>query len=131
MRLYRGLKRPYRRALVAPPPGEFLVGTNFTDCAFTALRYADGPRGVVLVVDAPEDGPLRVSEEFWGLDGRGPRRLMVWGPFDEWLVLCVPAKELRSVLRTRKVGALDDAYKGRVLHDVFDKRLLSVDAGLE
>lgn len=50
MRLYRGLKEPYRPEKVTPSPGQPVVGTDFTDCPRTALRYAEGRRGVVLVV---------------------------------------------------------------------------------
>jgi len=35
MRLDRGLKEPYRPEKVAPPPGQRMVGTDFTDCLLT------------------------------------------------------------------------------------------------
>ncbi|MBN2193310.1 MAG: hypothetical protein JW751_10885, partial [Polyangiaceae bacterium] len=45
--LYRGLTLPYD-ANHASRCGD---GTDFTDCPYTALLYAKGPKGVVLVVD--------------------------------------------------------------------------------
>lgn len=63
MRLYRGLKKPYRPELVGAGKGS-IFGTDFADCPFTALQYAAGSRGAVIVVDVPDDDrPLRVSEE--------------------------------------------------------------------
>jgi len=47
MRLYRGLKNPYRPELVGAGQGS-IFGTDFTDCPFTALRYAAGSRGTVI-----------------------------------------------------------------------------------
>jgi hypothetical protein len=60
-----------------------LISTDFTDCPHTALLYARGKRGVVLVVDIPAD-TTRVTEELW-LAGPA-RRLMIWGEFDRFIV---------------------------------------------
>jgi len=49
MRLFRGLKHRYRPERVSR------WGTDFTDCPFTALQYAQGRYGVFIVLDVPED----------------------------------------------------------------------------
>lgn len=98
MRLYRGLRTPYRPELVNTS-APFPAGTNFTDCPYTAVRYASARRGVVLVLEIPPDAALPVTEELW-FDG-GVRRLMVWGRFDPYIVRIVPAKELRAQLRKK------------------------------
>ena len=109
MRLYRGLTRPYDTARVQPAR---TGGTDFTDCPFTALRYASNPRGVVLVLDVPA-GHRRVSEELWMESG--PRRFMLWGTFDDFLVAELSAKELRAHVRRKGVVAASDEYKAAVL----------------
>ncbi len=62
MRLYRGLKQPYKpekcAARISAPAQ--LQGTNFTNCPYRALLYAHSPRGVVLVLDVGPDDPVRV-----------------------------------------------------------------------
>ena len=45
-----------------------MFGTNFADCPFVALQFAAGSRGIVLVVEVPDDDNRRsplVSEEQW------------------------------------------------------------------
>jgi hypothetical protein len=69
MRLYRGLKEPYRPEKVVSAPGQWANGTDFTDCPLTALRYAQGRHGVVLVLDAPED-ELKFTEAVARDDGQ-------------------------------------------------------------
>jgi len=54
MCIYRGLKEPYDPTRIM---SERLHGTDFTDCPYTALQYATGRGGVVLVVEVTE-GPL-------------------------------------------------------------------------
>jgi hypothetical protein len=117
LRLYRGLTRPYDRARVQPARNG---GTDFTDCPFTALRYAVGPRGVVLVLDVPA-GHRRVSEELWMVSSA--KRFMVWGAFDEFLVAELPAKELRAHVRRKGVVAAADEYKATVLRRAITDRL--------
>jgi hypothetical protein len=71
-RLCRGLKEPYAPQKVgAEHPGSRpgLFGTDFTDCPLAALRYAQGRKGVLLVVEVPardEVGPLRVTTSSGG-----------------------------------------------------------------
>lgn len=117
LRLYRGLTRPYDRARVQPARSG---GTDFTDCPFTALRYATGRRGVVLVLDVPE-GHRRVSEELWMVSSA--RRFMFWGAFDELLVAELAAKELRAHVRRKGVAAASDEYKAAVLRRAIKERL--------
>jgi hypothetical protein len=107
LRLYRGLTKPY-----APARVQRASGTDFTDCPFTALLYAAGPKGVVLVLDAPAESP-RVREELW----LGPRakRFMIWGAFDDFILAEVAAKELRAHVRRKGVVAASDEYKAAVL----------------
>jgi hypothetical protein len=62
MRLYRGLKGPYRASDV---PADRLHGTDFTDCPYTALAYAASRCGVVLVLDVPDYAESSVTEETW------------------------------------------------------------------
>lgn len=111
MRLYRGLNEPYRPERVgAGQPHMF--GTDFTDCPYTALQFARGRRGVLLVVDAAA-GRLRVSEELW--PGGDAKRLMVWGTFDAFLVAAIPARQLRVHLRRKGIVAASRSYKATVL----------------
>jgi len=51
MRLYRGVKNPYRAELVHTVHTTPRSGTDFIDCPATALLYAQGSRGVLVVVD--------------------------------------------------------------------------------
>ena len=107
LRLYRGLTRPY-----APARVQRASGTDFTDCPFTALRYAASPKGMVLVLDAPAGSP-RVREELWLVTSA--KRFMIWGPFDDFIVAELPAKELRAHVRRKGVVAASDEYKAAVL----------------
>lgn len=122
MRLYRGLKRPYDPTRVKP--GRFDGGTDFTDCPATALRYAQGTRGVVLILDVPDGalGPAGgVTEELWM--GMAATRFMVWGTFDEWLTATVPAKDLRTALRERGLRNASDEHKSIVLPRIIGDEL--------
>ncbi len=121
MRLYRGLKEPYRPEKVTPSPGPRVVGTDFTDCPHSALRYAAGRRGVVLVLDIPS-GTLKVTEELW-LGARGAKRFMAWGRFDAFLTAVLPAKDLRTVIRVKGVAGASDEYKALVLERAIRERL--------
>jgi hypothetical protein len=111
MNLYRGLKEPYRPERVGLG-SDRMFGTDFTDCPFTALRYAQGRRAVVLVLDLA-DGQARVTEETW--PDAGARRLMVWGKFDHLIVATIPAKDLRAHVRRKGVVSASDSYKASVL----------------
>ena len=117
LRLYRGLTRPYDAVRV--PRGR-TSGTDFTDCPFTALRYAASPKGVVLVLEVPLGLP-RVSEELWLVSDA--KRFMVWGAFDDFIVAELPAKELRAHVRRKGVVAESDAYKAAVLRRAIKERL--------
>jgi len=110
-RLYRGLTKPYRPEQV--PPRGALSGTDFTDCPFTALRYATGRRGVVLVLELPAFGGPFVSEEDWL--GMEARRFMVWGGFDRYIVGIHAAKDLRAEVRRKGMRAQPNAVKSAVL----------------
>ncbi len=119
MRLYRGLKRPYRPERVdttAP-----FAGTDFTDCPYTALQYASTRRGVVLVLETPRTARLQVTEELG--PGTEARRFLVRGRFDRFLVRIIPAKELRA--QVRRPGAVAQAaqYKAGLLEDFIDRLL--------
>jgi hypothetical protein len=121
MRLYRGLKRPYRTDEVRPR-AQRTGGTDFTDCPFTVLAYASGRNGVVLVLDVPDEvGPTRVTEETWFVDSA--RRFMVWGAFDRWVVAVIPAKELRAEVRRKGVAGRPAVDKGQVLRMAIERRL--------
>jgi hypothetical protein len=96
-RLYRGLKGPYDPAHTLVPGAS---GVDFTDCPYTALAYATGHRGVVLVVEV-NDATARVSEEFWL--NRAARRFMIWAGFSD---LGSPRSRRRSsALRFDAVGS--------------------------
>jgi hypothetical protein len=122
LRLYRGLTRPY-------DPGRVqrgrMSGTDFTDCPCTALRYAASPKGVVLVLDVPPGHP-RVSEELWLVSA--PKRLMLWGAFDDFIVAEVAAKELRAHVRRKGVVAASDDYKAAVLRRAITEHLRACEA---
>jgi len=120
MRLYRGLKKRYRPDAVGQGQGEYF-GTDYTDCPLTALDYAQGRHGVVLVLDLTESDDVRVSDEFWFENG--PRRLMIWGKFDRFVVAEIPAKELRPQIRMKGVVAQPRAYKSALLADYIDRRI--------
>lgn len=124
MRLYRGLKNPYRPERVDPT--RRTGGTDFTDCPAIALRYAQGSRGVLLVVDIdPDEHPasMKVTQEYWLV--REAKRFMLWGRFDQLISAAFPAKVLRTELRRHGLrDARDDAkaphlraFIARELHD--------------
>ncbi|MBK6463385.1 MAG: hypothetical protein IPF92_20610 [Myxococcales bacterium] len=118
LRLYRGLKGPYdpARAIVAGSSG-----VDFTDCPLTALLYAHGPRGVVLVVDV-EPGDARVTEELWL--GQEARRFMFWGrSFAAAVTAEIPAKELRAQLRKRGIVTASPPDRANVLRWYIADRL--------
>lgn len=122
MRLYRGLTKPYQsEKVVARADARPINGTDFTDCPFTALLYARGSRGVVLVLDVAKESPgPKVTEELWL--GVKAKRFMVWGKFDELIVGIIPAKELRAPIRRKGVAASSDEYKAAVLkHEISDR----------
>ena len=123
MRRYRGLKNPYRPERVAPARHS---GTDFTDCPAVALRYAQGSRGVVLVVDIVPDEHIassKVTQDHWLV--RDAKRFMLSGSFDHLITAIVPAKDLRTQIRLRGLrNAWDDAkahllraFIARELHD--------------
>ena len=119
MRLYRGLTKPYRPDLVGAGQGA-IYGTDFTDCPIAALRFAKGSRGVVIVLDPPDNHrSLWVTEERW-LES-GPRRLMIWGRFDEHILAIILAKELRAQIRQRGVARTGDEYKSAILQRFVDE----------
>lgn len=125
MRLYRGMKKAYDPSKVST--SKFADGTDFTDCPATALRYAQGSRGVVLVLDVPDEAMEPgggVTEELWTMTGHGPKRFMVWGRFDEWLVATYEAKDLRTRLRQRGLRNASDEHKSLTL-----RRLVGDDLG--
>jgi hypothetical protein len=120
MRLYRGLKGPYRSDRVA---GDRLSGTDFTDCPTTALRYAEGSRGHLLVLEVAEQerAALRVTEELW-LNGRATR-YMVWGKFDACIVAAIRAKDLRAQLQREGMRSAPDASKAWILRIAIDEEI--------
>ena len=121
MRLYRGLTKRYSPAEVRSRQQETHNGTDFTDCPFTALSHATGRHGVVLVVDVPADAGLAVTEELWLT---GPeKRFVIWGTFDPWLTVVIPAKELRAEVRRKGIAGLSRADKARVLVQAIERRL--------
>ena len=118
MRLFRGLKEPHLPERAGDGQSGPWIGTDFTDCPFTALLYAQGRRGVLLVVDVPEQG-LRVSEEYWR--GAGAKRLMVWGKFERFIVAMLPAKELRAHVRKKGVVTTSESFKSELLKRAIDE----------
>jgi len=119
MPLYRGLDKPYRPAEVRARIQKTHQGTDFTDCPYTALLYARGSRGVLLVADVPTDAAILVTEELW-LDAAA-KRFMIWGPFDEYIAAVVPAKELRAQVSRKR--SLSNADKATILKHVIERRL--------
>ncbi len=112
MRLYRGLKEPYRPEKAASTAGQRRAGTDFTDCPLSALRYAHARRGAVLVVDVAPD-TLKLTQELWL--GMPAKRFMAWGKFDTFIAAVLPAKELRALIRVKGVASASDEYKAQVL----------------
>ena len=121
MRLYRGLKEPYRSEEVRSRYEVTKNGTDFTDCPFTALAYATGRKGEVLVVDVPDDAGLSVTEELWL--GGPEKRFMIWCSFDRWLIAVLPAKELRAEVRGKGIGGRSKADKGEILKRAIERRI--------
>ena len=128
VRLYRGMTTRYRPERVGRTREGLPTGTDFTDCPFLALRFGWGPRGVVLVLDVPEDDfdlepmpRLRVTEELYSLNGSGPKRFMVWGRFDDFLVAEIPARDLRAQVRRKGIVAQPDEVKSGILADRIDR----------
>ena len=122
MRLYRGLKTPYRPERV--DPSRFTGGTDFTDCPALALRYAQGSRGVVLVVDLDPDEHLpavKLTQELWLVPEA--KRFMLWGRFDQFLSAVIPAKDLRTHLRLRGVRNASDETKAVILRSFITREL--------
>ena len=122
MRLYRGLKNPYRSELVNRTRH---AGTDFTDCPATALLYARSSRGVVLAVDVDIDDdqavPARVTKELW-LD-KSSSRFMIWGRFDDLIVASFPAKDLRTRLRRERLRNAAHASKAYALRAIIEDEL--------
>lgn len=123
VRVYRGLKQRYRPERVT---GE----TNFTDCPYAALQYAAGSRGVVLVVDIPDDGDPIVHSALWLRTDA--MRFIVYGRFDDRLVEIIDAKLLRAELRARGLSKLSvrDAERSRTLRHILDRMLLPAGSNL-
>ena len=98
-----------------------MSGTDFTDCPVTALRYAEGSWGCLLVLEVAkqERAVLRVTEELW-LNGQA-KRYMVWGKFNGFIVAAIPAKDLRARLRREGKWNAPDASKARVLRIAIDE----------
>lgn len=122
MRLYRGLKNPYRPERVGA--SRSAGGTDFTDCPAIALRYAQGSRSVVLVVDIDPDehhASAKLTQAFWFV--RDAKRFMLWGRFDQFLTAVIPAKDLRTQLRLRGLRNADDETKAVALHAFIAREL--------
>jgi hypothetical protein len=124
MRLYRGLRERYRPERVVPTPERPAVRTDFTDCPLTALQYASGPRGVVLVLDVPAEAldARKFSEELW-LGMGSAKRFMAWGKFDKFITTMLPAKELRAFIRVKGVAGAADECKAALLRRKIQERL--------
>lgn len=118
MRLYRGLKNSYRPELVDE---SWRSGSDFTDCPAVALTYAQGSRGVLVVVDIETSRPRTLSEASW--PEREAKRFILWGRFDEHLVVVFQAKDLRT--RLRREGHRNSllSTKARVLRAIIDDEL--------
>lgn len=118
MRLYRGLTKQYKPE--QRPHG--LEGVNFTDNPYDALLYARGRQGQFLVLDVPDnEDEMRVRKALWLNDHA--ERLMVFGPFDQYIVGIIPAKELRKIIRGKGMAAMSDDYKTEVLESAIDQAL--------
>ncbi|MBK7402691.1 MAG: hypothetical protein IPJ34_42305 [Myxococcales bacterium] len=109
MRLYRGLKEPFEPTRRSTESGD---GADFTDCPLTALGYATGRKGMVLVLDVP-DGHRRLREELWL--HRTAKRFMISGSYESFVVHQIPAKELRAEVRRKGNGTLPDSDKSIIL----------------
>jgi len=121
MRLFRGLKNPYRPELV---DDSWTSGTDFTDCPAAALLYAQSTRGVLLVVDIEHDElavPQRICGASW--PEREAKRFVVRRRFDDDIVAIFQAKDLRARLRREGHRNASFATKARVLRAVIDDEL--------
>lgn len=121
MRLYRGLKNPYRPELV---DGSWTSGTDFTDCPGAALSYAQSSRGVLVVVDIDCDEnsvPQRVRTASW--PDREAKRFIVLRRFDDSIVAIFEAKDLRTRLRREGHRNSSFAARARILRAVIDDEL--------
>jgi len=122
MRLYRGLKSAYRPELVSV--GRF-SSTDFTDGSATALLYARGARGVLLVADIPASEDVatapRVTEELWFV--KSAKRFMVWGPFDPFVTTILEAKDLRACLRRSGLRDAPSAVQAQLLASVIEDEI--------
>jgi hypothetical protein len=114
VRLYRGLKEPYDPDRPSRDP---MSGADFTDCPLTALSYAGGAKGVVLVVDVDTAGK-HVSEGLWV--GPKVQRYLV-RQYQDFVVAVIPAKELRAQVRRKGVASTTDDYKAEVLRAYIEK----------
>ncbi len=121
MRLFRGLKNPYRPELV---DDSWTSGTDFTDCPAAALLYAQGSRGVLLVAEFEYDElavPQRIHEASW--PEREAKRFLVRRRFDDDIAAIFQAKDLRARLRREGHRNASFATKARVLRGVIDDEL--------
>jgi hypothetical protein len=116
MRLYRGLKEPFDPARSSTARDG---GTDFTDCPFTALAYATGRKGTVLILDVPDDHRC-LREELWL--HKTARRFMIWGGFEPFVLHQIPAKEPRAEVRRKGVVTLPDVDKSMLLRRHIDRR---------
>jgi hypothetical protein len=112
MRLYRGLAEPYCPERVAAHRKKSGDSPNFTDCPFAALGYAQGRKGVLLVLDVPDDVAERVVHEQLWLRSDA-KRLQIWGSFDAFIVATLSAKELRAELKRRGMSKLSVTDRDR------------------
>lgn len=120
-RLYRGLSRKHRPDQKPEP----LEGTNFTDCPYSALRYATGSRGVLLVVDLPDEGSVHVHEAIWSIrpDPAAPRRFLLGRAFDRHITAELPATDLRKRLRRPGYSRMSDCSRSRILEYIIERML--------
>lgn len=121
MRLFRGLKNPYRPELV---DDSWTSGTDFTDCPAAALLYAQSTRGVLVVVELEYDElavPQPICEASW--PEREAKRFIVRRRFDDDIVAIFQAKDLRARLRREGHRNAQFAVKARVLRAVIDDEL--------
>lgn len=123
VRLYRGLKERFQAAAV--PTG--VNGSDFTDCPWTALTYAQGRKGVLLVVDVPAEGGPKVTEELWMV--KGPKRLMVWGRYADFVTAEITGKSLRTYIKSARLSTASHDSKGRSLVSYIDRLLQDHDDG--
>lgn len=121
MRLYRGLKNPYRSQLI---DASWVSGTNFTDCPAAALLYAQSSRGVLVVVEIDGDVssvPHQISQAVW--PDREAKRFIIRGGFDDRIVAIFLAKDLRTRLRREGLRNALHATKARILRAVIEAEL--------